>query len=178
MFADDTNVNHAAGVKASYRLSQKDLTVLKAGQEDGRWNAILAQGQVSESVYTHTLNLHKSAHRLMSINQTLPLTIGALEFMWTMLWKYHQVLRRGHKRYVEDQEDMRTKTTKQSCITVLHVSLERWFRSPQKDRSEFESIQWRLTSRIRGAAQLPYEESSKLADSSMKKRQPWVTAWE
>lgn len=103
-FADDIDVNRTAGIKTNYKLLQKDLTVLKAGQEHSRWNAILIQPEVSESVYTHTLNLHESAHRLMSINQTLPLTIGILEFMWTVLWKYHPVLRRGHKRQVEDQE--------------------------------------------------------------------------
>lgn len=59
---------------------------MKAGQ-GGRQNAILVQAQVSETVHTlsETLNLRKSAHRLMSINQTIPLTIGTLEFVWTVL---------------------------------------------------------------------------------------------
>lgn len=47
-FADDTNVNH----KANYTLLQKDLTVLKAGQEDGTTNAVLVQTQATECVHT------------------------------------------------------------------------------------------------------------------------------
>lgn len=50
-FADDTNVNHTAGIKANYTLLQKDLTVLKAGQEDGTTNAVLVQTQATECVH-------------------------------------------------------------------------------------------------------------------------------
>jgi len=35
-FADDTDVNHTARMTANYKELQKDLTVPKAEQEDGR----------------------------------------------------------------------------------------------------------------------------------------------
>lgn len=50
-FADATNVNHTAGIKADYTLLQKDLTVLKTGQKDGTTNAVLVQTKATECVH-------------------------------------------------------------------------------------------------------------------------------
>lgn len=53
-FADDTNANHTAGIKANYTLLQEDLTVLEAGSKDGTRNAALVQTQGSECAHTHS----------------------------------------------------------------------------------------------------------------------------
>lgn len=96
------------------------------------------------------------------------------------LWKYHPVLTSSLKRQMEDQELAEKKKKPESspmllcCTYLLKVILV----SFSKGWKEFESIQWRLTSRIRNTEQLPYEESSKPADSSMKRRQPRGRAWE
>lgn len=100
MFADDTNVNHTARI--NYTLLQKNLTVLRTEKKNGTRNAVLVQIQASESVNTHTLNLHKSAHRLMSKNLVFPVTVGVLESALRVLRHYHSRLRRGHKRQAEN----------------------------------------------------------------------------
>lgn len=99
-FTDDTSVNHTGRI--NYILLPKDLTVLKTGKRDGTRNAVLVQIQASESVYTHSLNLHKCAHRLMSKNLVLPVTVGVMEFAFRVLWNYQSLLRRGHKRQAEN----------------------------------------------------------------------------
>lgn len=88
--------------RINYTLLQKDLTVLRSGKKDGTRNAVLVQTQASESVNTHTLNLYKSAHRLMSKNLVFPVTVGVLESALRVLRNYHSLLRRGYKRQAEN----------------------------------------------------------------------------
>lgn len=52
---------------------------MTTGKKDSTRNAVSVQTEASESVNTHTLNLHKSAHRLMSKNLVFPVTVGVLE---------------------------------------------------------------------------------------------------
>lgn len=77
-FAEDTNVNNTAAIKANY-------TEGSHGIEDWarRWQMKCSSGRgTSIGVYMQTLNLHKFAHRFKSVNQALPLTIVILEFCW------------------------------------------------------------------------------------------------
>lgn len=63
-------MNHTAGTKGNYKILQKDLTALKAGKK-----------KVADAM--HFWYRHK--FRLMSVDETFPLTIGILEFTWAVL---------------------------------------------------------------------------------------------
>lgn len=51
-------MNHAAGIKGNYKILQKDLTGLKAGQKSGRCNAVLVQAQVQTGVCRSHISTH------------------------------------------------------------------------------------------------------------------------